>query len=250
MPLTPDQIERYKRHILLPEVGGQGQQKLLSGRVLVVGAGGLGCPILSCLSGAGVGHIGICDDDIVALSNLQRQTLYTTEDIGAPKVDVAIQRLSALNPDVTFIPHTARLTEENADKLVGDYDLVIEGVDNFGARYALNDACIAARTPLVSAAIGKFDGQVAVFHGHETDQPCYKCFVPEEPEDFADCELEGVLGAVPGTVGHLAAMEVIKEITGLGPSLKGQLLIYSGLTGESRRVRLRRDPACPAHQCD
>ncbi|MCI5047521.1 MAG: HesA/MoeB/ThiF family protein [Aquisalinus sp.] len=250
MPLTPDQIERYKRHILLPEVGGQGQQKLLNASVLVVGAGGLGCPILSCLTAAGVGHIGICDDDTVALSNLQRQTLYTIEDIDKPKVAIAIQRLSPLNPDVTFTAYTERLTDENAEDLISNYNLVIEGVDNFSARYALNDACIAARKPLVSAAIGKFDGQVAVFHGHETDQPCYKCFVPEEPEDFADCELEGVLGAVPGTVGHMAAMEVIKEITGLGPSLTGHLLIYSGLTGETRRVKLLRDPACPAHKGD
>ncbi|WP_306251755.1 molybdopterin-synthase adenylyltransferase MoeB [Parvularcula sp. IMCC14364] len=250
MSLTPDQIERYKRHILLPEIGGQGQQKLLAAKVLVIGAGGLGCPVLSCLAAAGVGTIGICDDDTVALSNLQRQTLYTTDDIGQPKVSVAISRLTALNPDIDFIAHRQRLTAHNAQSLVRGYDLILEGVDNFTSRYALNDACIAARKPLISAAIGKFDGQVASFRGYEEGQPCYQCFVPETPAEFANCELEGVVGAVPGTVGNLAAMEAIKVITGLASDLAGHILIYNGLSGETRRVKLPRDPACPAHRCD
>ena len=248
MTLSPDQIERYKRHILLPELGGQGQQKLLNARVLVVGAGGLGCPILQYLAAAGVGTIGICDDDEVALSNLQRQTLFTTADIGRHKVDVAIDRLAAINPEIDLVACKARITDENVTTLIRDYDLVVEGIDNFAGRYALNSACLKSSKPLISAAIGKFDGQVAVFTPWSDETaPCYRCLVPETPDEFVDCELEGVLGAVPATVGGLAAMEVIKQITGLGDSLAGHLLIYSGLSGETRRVRLSRDPACPEH---
>ncbi len=250
MPLLPDQIERYKRHILLPEVGGQGQQKLLEASVLVVGAGGLGCPILSYLAAAGVGTIGVCDDDVVELSNLQRQILYALEDVAEPKVNVASRQLGALNPDVRIIPHQERITDDNVSDYIAGYDFVVEGVDNFQTRYTLNTACLKQQKTFISAAIGKYDGQVATFKPWMIDQPCYQCLVPEAPAAFADCELEGVLGAVPGTVGALAAMEVLKEITGIGTSLAGNLLIYSGLTGETRRVRLARDPACPAHTCD
>ncbi|NHK28363.1 HesA/MoeB/ThiF family protein [Parvularcula flava] len=245
MPLTPDQLERYKRHILLPEIGGQGQQALLDARVLVVGAGGLGCPILAYLAAAGVGHIRLCDDDGVALSNLQRQILFTTDDIGKPKATMAAERLQAINPDCTVEAIEARLTTNNAKELLDGIDLVIEGVDNFDARYALNDACLETGTPFLSAAIGRFDGQVALFTPGP-DQPCYRCLVPETPPDAADCETQGVLGAVPGIVGAVAAMEAIRFLTGFGEPLAGHVLIYNGMNATTRRVKLPRDPACPA----
>lgn len=245
--LSPEQVERYKRHILLPEIGGAGQQKLRKARLLVVGAGGLGCPILSYLVAAGVGQISICDPDLVALSNLQRQVLFCTDDIGKPKAEVAARHLARLNPDCTLVPHSTRLDDSNAAQMIAGHDLVIEGVDNFQTRYALNRACLAARVPLVSAAIGRFEGQVAVFAPWAgAALPCYQCFVPEEPPDAADCEAMGVLGVVPGVVGALAAGEALKELTGFAPSSAGRILLFNGLTGESRAIGLRRDPACPA----
>ena len=246
MALSPDQIERYKRHILLPELGGQSQQKLLAARVLVVGAGGLGCPILSYLAAAGVGTIGIADPDKVELSNLQRQILFHTDDIGQPKAAIAADRLGRLNPDCTFHVYPHRLTEENAEETIRQYDFVVEGVDNFETRYVLNRACLIKRIPLVSAAIGRFDGQIAVFRAWEPDLPCYQCFVPEEPAEAADCETQGVLGTVPGVAGALAAAEVLKEITGFAPSSAGKLLLFNGLSGETRAIRLKKDPACTA----
>ena len=247
MSLTPKQLERYQRHILMPEIGGQGQQKLMRASVLVVGAGGLGCPILSYLTAAGVGTIGICDDDMVSLSNLQRQTLYTEDDIGKSKVDCAIDILSRQNPEVIFIAHETKITPENVDEILSAYDLIIEGVDNFKTRFILNNATIKQKKTFISAAIGKLDGQIAVFKNGEEGQPCYQCLVPEEPDEFQDCEAYGVLGAVPGVVGSLAATEVIRELTGFSGSNAGNLLIYSGATEETRRVSLMRDPACPAH---
>ena len=247
MTLTRDQLERYRRHILLPEIGGQGQQALLDARVTIIGAGGLGAPMLLYLAAAGIGKIRLCDDDVVSLSNLQRQVLYVGDDLGKSKVSAAAQRLTALNPDCRVEPVASRLTPDNAHPLIADADLVIEGVDNFEPRFAVNDACLSAGKPLLSAAIGRFDGQVALFAPHlDEEQPCYRCFVPEIPPDAADCETQGVLGAVPGIVGSLAAMEAIRFLTGFGAPLAGHMLIFNGMDSTTRRVKLPRDPACPA----
>ncbi len=245
--MTPEERERYARHILLREVGGQGQQELLSARVLVVGAGGLGSPILSYLAAAGAGTIGISDNDVISLSNLQRQTLFRTEDVGREKTEAAKDAIARLNPHVNVIAHP-RITDDNATSVIADYDLAVEGVDNFAARYALNKACIAARKPLVSAAVGRFEGQLATFKPYEKPGvlPCYRCLVPEEPprDEQVNCAEEGVLGAVTGVMGTLAAMEVLKELLGVGDSLAGRLMIYDGLGAAFRTVRLNADPAC------
>jgi len=245
--MTPEERERYSRHILLREVGGQGQQKLLAAKVLVVGAGGLGNPILSYLAAAGAGTIGIADDDMVALSNLQRQTLFRTEDVGRPKTRAAQEAIARLNPHVKGVAHP-RIDETNACEIIGAYDLVVEGVDNFAARFALNKVCIAEKKTLVSAAVGRFEGQLATFKPFAAPGvlPCYRCLVPEEPPRDAqiNCAEEGVMGAVTGVMGTLAAMEVIKEILGIGESLAGRLMLYDGLGGTFRTVRLPADPAC------
>lgn len=247
--MNTDERERYARHILLREIGGQGQQKLMGARVLVVGAGGLGAPILQYLAAAGVGTIGVCDDDGVALSNLQRQTIFRTADLGRPKIEAAADFIDALNPLVDVIAHNTRLGADNAGAIIEGYDLVIEGVDNFPTRYALNDACIAARKTLVSAAVGRFEGQLTIFKPFANPGvlPCYRCFVPEEPprDEQVNCAEEGVLGAVTGVMGTLAAMEVMKEILDLGDGLAGRLLLYDGLSARFRNVALRADPACP-----
>lgn len=246
--MESSQRERYARHLLLREVGGQGQQKLLAARVLVVGAGGLGAPIIAYLAAAGVGVIGISDDDAVALSNLQRQILFRTEDIGAPKTAAATDAVKRLNPDIAITTHP-RITDDNAQQIVTGYDLVVEGVDNFAARYALNSACIVTKTPLVSAAVGRFDGQLSTFKPFKDPGalPCYRCLVPEEPprDTQVNCAEEGILGAVTGVMGTLAAMEVLKEVLNVGDSLAGRLLLYDGLAASFRTVRLPADPKCP-----
>ncbi len=243
------QRERYARHILLREVGGQGQQKLLGARVLVVGAGGLGAPLIQYLAAAGVGTIGIADDDAVALSNLQRQTVFRTDDVSRAKTAAAKDFAAALNPDVAIVEHRLRVDDENARALVADYDLVAEGVDNFETRYALNRASIAARKPLVSAAVGRFDGQLSVFKPFENPGvlPCYRCLVPETPprEAQVNCAEEGVLGAVTGVMGTLAAMEALKELLSIGEPLAGRVLLYDGLAGAVRTIGLPADPNCP-----
>jgi len=247
--MNTDERERYARHILLREVGGQGQQKLMGARVLVVGAGGLGAPILQYLAAAGVGTIGVCDDDEVALSNLQRQTIFKTADVGRPKTAAAAEFVAALNPLVNVVAHNTRLDGENTGAIAEGYDLVVEGVDNFQTRYALNAACIAARKTLVSAAIGRFEGQLTTFKPFANPGvlPCYRCFVPEEPprDEQVNCDEEGVLGAVTGVMGTLAAMEVMKEILDLGDGLAGKLLLYDGLSASFRNVAMRADPGCP-----
>ncbi|WP_425410369.1 HesA/MoeB/ThiF family protein [Hyphococcus sp.] len=246
--MTPEQRERYARHILLREVGGQGQQKLMDARVLVVGAGGLGAPILQYLAGAGVGTLGVADDDAVSRSNLQRQTIFHTDDIGRPKTQSAGEFIERLNPNVGVHEHT-RITQDNAAEIIDAYDLVVEGVDNFQTRYVVNAACIAARVPLVSAAVGRFEGQLSTFKPYEKPgaAPCYRCLVPEEPpqDQQINCAEEGVLGAVTGVMGALAAMEVMKELLGVGESLSGRLLLYDGLAGSTRTIRLPADPDCP-----
>ncbi|MEM9618284.1 MAG: molybdopterin-synthase adenylyltransferase MoeB [Pseudomonadota bacterium] len=243
------QMERYARHILLREVGGQGQQKLLASRVLVVGAGGLGAPIIQYLAAAGVGTIGVADDDTVALSNLQRQVLFHTDDVGRPKTNAAREFVSQLNPDIKIAEHALRITAENAAGIITHYDLVVEGVDNFKTRYALNNACISAKKTLISAAVGRFEGQLATFKPYQRPGvlPCYRCLVPEEPprDQQVNCAEEGVLGAVTGVMGTLAAMEVLKELLDVGDSLAGRLMLYDGLGATFRTVALPADPQCP-----
>lgn len=245
-PLSDDQIERYQRHILLREIGGAGQKRLLDAKVLVVGAGGLGAPALLYLAAAGVGTIGIVDDDAVSLSNLQRQVIFDTGAVGAPKAETAAARLRAINPDVRVVVHGERLTAANAAALVQPYDLVLDGCDNFQTRFAVNDAVVRQGKVLVSAAIGEFDGQLAVFRPDGVSQPCYRCFVPEEPDNAARCTEQGVVGALPGVMGSWAALEAVKELAGFGVSLTGHLVLFDGLSAATRKVKLRRDPACPA----
>ncbi len=248
MEFTEDQIQRYARHIILPEVGGDGQAKLMRSRVLVIGAGGLGSPILLYLAAAGVGTLGVVDDDAVDLSNLQRQVIHGTGRIGEAKVESARQTLAEINPEVRLITHQVRLTAENALELIGAYDLVADGSDNFETRFLLNDACYRAQKPLVSAALLGFEGQVSTYKAYlGGDNPCYRCIFPEPPPPglIPTCAEGGVLGAVAGAVGSIQATEVIKELLGIGESLSGSLLIYDGLTTTFRKVRVKPDPACP-----
>jgi len=236
------EVERYARHLVLREVGGPGQQKLKAARVLMVGAGGLGAPAALYLAAAGVGTIGLVDPDAVSLSNLQRQVLYAETDVGRPKVEAAKAHLAALNPHVTVETHPVWLDPQNAGELVQQYDLVLDGTDDFSTRFAVSDACLAHGKPLVSGALGRWTGQVGVFHG----QPCYRCLVPEVPPDAETCALVGVVGALAGVIGSMMALEAVKLITGAGAPLSGKLLIYDALAGETRTVRIGADPACAA----
>lgn len=247
MEFSEEQLHRYARHIVLPEVGGTGQTKLLNARVLVVGAGGLGAPLLQYLAAAGVGTLGIVDDDRVDLSNLQRQVIHGTGDIGMPKVESARDAVAAINPDVMVIAHPERLTAANAAAMIGDYDLVADGSDNFDTRFLVNDACHLAGKTLVSAAILRFEGQIATFRsGLGGDDPCYRCLYPEAPRPglVPSCAEGGVLGALAGAVGSLQAIEVMKEIMGIGDSLAGAMLIYDALSTSVRRLKLPRNPGC------
>jgi molybdopterin/thiamine biosynthesis adenylyltransferase len=239
---TDAEVERYARHLVLREIGGQGQQALKAARVLIVGAGGLGSPAALYLAAAGVGVIGLADADTVSLSNLQRQVLYAAADIGRAKVEAAADHLAALNPEVEIRTHPVMLNPDNAADLIADYDLVLDGTDDFAARFAVNDACLAAGRPLVSGAIGRWSGQVAVFDG----RPCYRCLAPATPPEAETCAAVGVVGALAGVVGSMMALEAIKRITGAGEALAGRLWLYDGLSGESRTVRIGADPDCPA----
>ena len=248
MDFTEDQLVRYARHIILPEVGGVGQKRLMAARVLVVGAGGLGSPVLMYLAAAGVGTLGVIDDDRVDLSNLQRQLIHTTTRIGQPKVESAREAVAAINPEVRVIAHPERLVAANALRIIGDYDLVADGSDNFETRYLVNDACYLARKALVSAAILRFDGQLATFRAFEGGgRPCYRCLFREAPAPGAipSCSEAGVLGALAGTMGSLQAVEVLKEILALGESLAGWMLLYDALGGEFRKIKVAADPDCP-----
>jgi molybdopterin/thiamine biosynthesis adenylyltransferase len=238
---TDEEIERYARHLVLREVGGPGQQALKAARVLVVGAGGLGAPAALYLAAAGVGTLGLADADLVSLSNLQRQVLYTGADVGRAKTEAAAERLAALNPHVAVEAHPVMLSEANARDLVRGYDLVLDGTDSFDARFAVSDACVAEGKPLVSGAIGRWTGQVGVFAG----QPCYRCLVAEAPPDVETCAAVGVIGALAGVIGSMMALEAIKLICGAGEPLTGRLLIYDALAGETRTVRVGADPGCP-----
>jgi molybdopterin/thiamine biosynthesis adenylyltransferase len=237
---TDDEIERYARHLVLREVGGPGQQALKAARVLMVGAGGLGAPAALYLAAAGVGTLGLADADTVSLSNLQRQVLYGTADIGSLKTAAAAARLAALNPNVATHTHPIMLDAATARGVIANYDLVLDGTDSFEARFAVSDACVAEAKTLVSGAIGRWTGQVGVFAG----RPCYRCLVSEPPPDAETCVAVGVVGALAGVVGSLMALEAIKVITGAGESLTGRLLIYDALAGETRTVRIGADPAC------
>lgn len=245
--LTENQIQRYARHIILEEVGGVGQQRLLGARVLVIGAGGLGSPAILYLAAAGVGTIGVVDDDAVALSNLQRQILHTTERVGMAKTRSASLAIAAINPDIRIVEHRTRLTAANAHDLVSAYDIVADGSDNFETRFLANDVCHEARRTLVSAALLRFDGQLSTFKSHlGPPHPCYRCLYHDvpPPDLVPSCAQAGVLGALGGTMGALQATEVIKEILGIGQSLSGSLLIYDALDATFRKVKLKRDPTC------
>jgi adenylyltransferase/sulfurtransferase len=241
-------IQRYARHILLPQVGGTGQARLAGSSVLVVGAGGLGAPLILYLAAAGVGRIGIVDDDRVELSNLQRQIAFATADIGRPKAAVAAAAARGLNPGPVIEACEVRLDAANAAALIGGHDLVCDGTDNFASRFAVADACVAARRTLVSGAVLRFEGQLSVFKPHAGDFPCYRCLYPQPPPPglVPSCAEAGVLGAVTGVLGTLMATEAIKELLGIGDSLAGRLLLYDALAAEFRGLRLRRDPDCAA----
>src|SRR5579863_10754088 len=249
MTLKDEELDRYARHIVLREVGGVGQAKIRESRVLIVGAGGLGSPCALYLAAAGVGHLGLVDDDAVSLSNLQRQILFTTADVGTPKVQAAAAHLGALNPGVAVTAHPVRLTAENVKTLIADYDIVADGSDNFETRFLLNDACYFAKKILVSAAVTEFDGQLATFKAWDRSgpYPCYRCLfaAPPPPGTVPSCSETGVLGAAAGVMGSLQALEVLKEITGIGESLAGKILITDTLAWRFRIVALAPDPKCP-----
>ena len=248
MDFTEGQLQRYARHIVLPEVGGIGQEKLLNARVLVIGAGGLGAPLLMYLAAAGVGTVGVIDDDVVDLSNLQRQVIHGTSKIGVAKVESAAAAIKDINPDIRLITHQTRLDAGNALSLIGEYDIIADGSDNFATRFLVNDACHLAGKTLVSAAILRFEGQISTFRsGLGKNDPCYRCLYREAPPDgmVPSCSEGGVLGALAGVMGSLQATEVLKEIMGIGDSLAGQLMLYDALDATIRKISLKRDAACP-----
>jgi molybdopterin/thiamine biosynthesis adenylyltransferase len=243
--LTKEQRERYSRHLLVPEIGLEGQLKLLNAKVLLLGAGGLGSPVALYLAAAGVGTLGLVDDDDVDLSNLQRQIIHTTDRIGVPKVDSAEEAIKAISPDVNVVKYKTRLDADNIMEIIDGYDVVVDGADNFPTRYLLNDASVRLGIPVVSASILGFDGQLSVFKPHEG--PCYRCLYPVPPpaELAPSCGANGVLGVLPGTMGLLQATEVIKLVTGAGEPLVGRLLLYDALGASFTDLKVRRDPDCP-----
>src|SRR5215203_4336380 len=243
--LSKEQRERYSRHLLVPEIGLEGQTKLLEAKVLLLGAGGLGSPTALYLAAAGVGTLGIVDDDDVDLSNLQRQVIHTTDGIGVAKVDSAEESVKAINPDVDVVKYRTRLDASNVMEIVQGYDVIVDGVDNFPTRYLLNDATVRLGIPVVSASILGFDGQLSVFKPH--DGPCYRCLYPVPPpaELAPSCGANGVLGVLPGTMGLLQATEVVKLVAGIGEPLIGRLLLYEALSATFTELKVRRDPQCP-----
>jgi adenylyltransferase/sulfurtransferase len=252
MALSPDEIERYARHLVLHEVGGPGQNRLKQSRVLVVGAGGLGAPLLCYLAAAGIGTIGIIDHDTVSLSNLQRQIIHSTARVGLAKTASARETMQALNPHVEVIEHARRITVDNALDIISAYDIVADGCDNFPTRYLVSDACYFARKTLVSAAVGQFDGQISTFKPHQaapdgSPWPTYRCLMGDLPPRglFPACEEAGILGALPGILGSMQAMEVIKELLGIGESLAGRLLMYDALASRFYETKLAWNPDNP-----
>ncbi|GBQ71336.1 molybdopterin biosynthesis protein MoeB [Ameyamaea chiangmaiensis NBRC 103196] len=246
LDFTEDEIQRYARHILLPEVGAEGQARLRDARVLIVGAGGLGSPVALYLAAAGVGHIGLIDDDRLELSNLQRQVMHTTGRVGMPKVLSAVEALHALNPGVVVEALDQRLDRDNGEALIAGYDLVCDGCDNFATRYIVADACVATRRTLVSASVLRFEGQLSTFRPHRGG-PCYRCLYPAAPPDdlAPSCAQAGVFGAVTGVMGTLQATEALKELLGIGTSMAGRLLLWNALRMSFHTITLQPDPACP-----
>ena len=258
--LDATQLDRYSRHVIMDEIGPEGQQRLLESSVLVVGAGGLGSPAIQYLAAAGIGRIGIVDDDVVERSNLQRQIVHGDDDVGRPKVESAAEYVAALNPDIDVEPHETRITAENVAELVDDYDVVLDASDNFGTRYLLNDYCVLTGTPLSHGAIYRFEGQVTMFTNERGDDsgeasdgtagdspPCYRCIFPEAPEPgtVPDCATTGVLGVLPGTVGCIQATEVVKYVLGKGELLEGRLLMYDAMDMTFETVEILSNPSCP-----
>ena len=243
--LSAEEIERYSRHLILPEVGMDGQRRLKQTRVLVVGAGGLGSPVGMYLAAAGIGTIGLVDFDHVDASNLHRQVLYSREDVGKAKLDAAIQRLEQVNPHTEFIPHPVKLSSDNALEIIADYDLVIDGTDNFPTRYLVNDACVLSGKPNIYGSIFRFEGQISVFSGDVG--PCYRCLFaePPPPELVPSCAEGGVLGVLPGIIGCLQANEAIKLAAGIGDSMIGRLLLFDALRMRFHEVKLKKNPDCP-----
>ena len=246
MTLSDTQLDRYARHIVLRDIGGAGQVELLDSHILLIGAGGIGCPAIQYLAAAGVGIISVVDDDTVSLSNLQRQILYGTDQIGQAKVAAVNAAVMRLNPDVQFHAIEQRIHRDTKSYLLNDVDVVIDGSDNFATRLIVNDLCLAAKVPLVSAAISQFHGQIGTFTGYKPDRPCYRCFVGDahDPDDCDDCATQGVLGAMCGLMGSFAAMEAIRFLTGFGDEAGGKLHIFDGLKPGMRTINLPKDPAC------
>jgi adenylyltransferase/sulfurtransferase len=244
-PLRPEQFERYRRHLSLPEIGVEGQKQLLESRVLLIGAGGLGCPTAQYLAAAGIGTIGIVDFDRIDASNLQRQVLYTTADIGKPKVEVARERIQAMNPDVDVHTHAVQLTSENAMEIFADYDVIVDGTDNFPTRYLSNDACVLLGKPNIHGSVFRFDGQATVFDARHG--PCYRCLYPEPPPpgSVPSCAEGGVLGVLPGLIALIQSTETVKIASGIGEPLYGRLIQYDALRMEFNEFRLKKDPKCP-----
>lgn len=252
MSLTPEQLERYARHIMLRELGGPGQKALLDARVAIVGLGALGGPAAIHLAAAGVGKLTLIDDDVVSLSNLQRQVLFRTDDVGRPKTEIAHRELKALNPDCNITVHSERLTDDNAARLFEGARYIIDGTDSFASRYSINRAAHALAIPMISGAVGRWSAQVSVFRSGETKGkpiaerlPCYRCLVSETPETEETCEAVGVVGPLTGMIGARLALEAIKEIANVGESLAGRLWLFDGLSGDARTVKLAPDPKCP-----
>lgn len=250
MELTDAQFERYARHLILEEVGDEGQEKLLSSKVLCVGAGGLGAPVLMYLAAAGIGTLGIVDDDEVDLSNLQRQIVHATRSVGSLKADSAVETLTRINPTIEYRPYKTRLTRENVEEVFAEYDVIVDGTDNFETRYLINDAAYLAGKTVVSGALLRFEGQLTTFRGgvpgHE-GEPCYRCLFrdPPPPNTIPRCEEAGILGSIAGVIGILQATEVLKELMGLGESMSGHLLVFDALGMTFRKIRYKRSPTCP-----
>jgi molybdopterin/thiamine biosynthesis adenylyltransferase len=240
-------LTRYARHIILKEIGGDGQKRLMAAHVVVIGAGGIGSPAIQYLAAAGIGRLTVIDDDVVDLSNLQRQTIFATANIGARKVEAAAQAASALNPGVTAVPKAVRIDPANAAALIDGADVILDGCDNFATRLTVADAALAARIPLVSAAVGQFDGQLGVFRGWEANRPCYRCFVGAAPDrEAGSCAEDGILGPVTGVFGSLAAIEAIRSIVPFGEDSAGKLLVADVLALRFRTIALPKDPGCPS----
>jgi molybdopterin/thiamine biosynthesis adenylyltransferase len=239
------ELERYARHIVLREVGGQGQKALKQARVLVIGAGGLGSSALQYLAASGVGTIGVIDDDVVENTNLQRQVIHNDRDIGMPKVFSAKTAMEAQNPFVTVLPYHRRLTADIATELLGDFDLVLDGSDNFDTRYLVNETCVALGLPLIAGAMTQWEGQVSLYHPAK-DAPCFACVFPERPDPMLvpSCAEAGVIAPLPGVIGSIMALEAVKHVSGAGASLAGEMLIYDALYGESRKIALKRRAGC------